>query len=508
MLWMLVKLLVFVAVVIGLAYGAGLVMDSGQTVGLRLLDMEFELGPIQALIALAVLVFVVWLVLKLLGLAIAVLRFMNGDETALRRFFMRNREKRGMDALLAAMLAQASGNGKLAIAKAEKAHKLLNQPQMTNLLIAQSAEMKGNRPLAEAHYKQLLTDTRTRFVAVQGLIRAKLEEGDKDKARKLAEKALAIEPAHEATQNTLLQLQTQAEDWQGARKTLQVKKSSGYLPRDVYRRRDAILALQEADRLAAEGNMTRAREAAIEANRLSPDLVPAAAAAARALVAQGKGSYAVRVIKKAWKVAPHPELAAAFAAIEPKESPAQRLQRFGKLLGYHAEAAETRMLRAELLIAAEDFPAARRALGDVASAAPSMRALTIMAAIERGEGADEAVVRGWLALALTAPRGPQWVCQKCQHVHASWQAVCDNCGAFDTLEWRDVPDSSGPSATQTELLPLIIGSLPGPKEASADAPESPNQAPEAEVLEGDASPGEEAAQMAAEGEEKSSPKAS
>ncbi|MCC5991021.1 MAG: heme biosynthesis protein HemY [Rhodobacteraceae bacterium] len=505
MLWMLVKLLVFVAVVIGLAYGAGLLMDSGQSVGLRVLNMEFELGPIQALIALALLVLAVWLVLKLLGLIIAVLRFMNGDETAVRRYFMRNREKRGMDALLASMLAQAAGDGKLAIAKAEKAHKLLNQPQMTNLLIAQSAEMKGNRALAEEHYKRLLSDTRTRFVAVQGLIRAKLDEGDSDKARKLAEKALAIQPAHEETQNTLLQLQTQAEDWQGARKTLKVKKSSGYLPRDVYRRRDAILALQDSDRLAAEGNMTRAREAAIEANRLSPDLIPAAAAAARALVAQGKGSYGARVIKKAWKVAPHPELAAAFAAIEPGESPTQRLQRFGKLLGYHADAAETRMLRAELLIAAEDFPAARRALGDLATAAPSMRALTIMAAIERGEGADDAVVRGWLARALTAPRGPQWICQKCQHVHASWQAICDNCAAFDTLEWRDAPDSSGPSATQTELLPLIIGSLPGPKETSADTPDT---APEAEVLEGDASPADEAAQEASAGDEKSSEKAS
>lgn len=96
--------------------------------------------------------------------------------------------------------------------------------------------------------------------------------------------------------------------------------------------------------------------------------------------------------------------------------------------------------------------------------APTLRALTIMAAVERGEGADDAVVRGWLARALTANRGPQWVCTKCQHVHASWQAICDNCGAFDTLEWRDAPDSAGPSATQTELLPLIVGSLPRPPE--------------------------------------------
>ncbi|MGY6696208.1 MAG: heme biosynthesis HemY N-terminal domain-containing protein [Roseinatronobacter sp.] len=459
MFWTLIKILLFVAIVLGLAFAAGQVMDSDQTVGLRIFDMEFVLGPLQAVIGLAVALITLWVILKLIGLVVAILRFMTGDETAVRRFFMRNREKRGLDALLSALIAQAEGDGKTAIAKAEKAHKLLNRPVMTNLLVAQAAEMKGNRELAEERYKALLSDNRSRFVAVQGLIRAKLDQGDKDKARALAAKALDMQPAHEATQNTLLGLQTELEDWSGARKTLLVKKSSGHLPRDVWRRRDAVLALQESDRLAAKGELERARETAIEANRLSPDLIAAAVAAAQALVAQGKSSYAAKVIKKAWKVQPHPELAAAFAAIEQDETPIQRQARFQKLLRIQPEADESKLLGAELLIAVEDFPAARRALGDLYERKPTVRALTIMAAIERGEGADDSVVRGWLARALTAPRGPQWVCAKCQHVHASWEAICDNCGAFDTLEWRDPPDSTGPSATQTELLPLIVGSL-------------------------------------------------
>lgn len=470
MFWTLLKLLLFVVVVLGLAYGAGALMDSGQTVGLRILDMEFTLGPIQAVIAFGAFLLALWLVLKALALSVAVLRLMNGDETALRRFFTRNREKRGLDALLAAMLAQSSGDAKLAIAKAEKAHKLLNRPLMTNLLIAQSAEMKGNNAMAINHYKGLLDDPRSRFVGIQGLIRAELALGDTAKARALAAKALDMQPAHEATQNTLLKLQTEAEDWKGARKTLEIKKSSGHLPRDVYRRRDAVLALQEADALAAKDDLPRAREAAIEANRLSPDLVPAAVAAAQALVAQGNQSAATRVVKRAWKTAPHPELASAFAGIEKDETPRQRLGRFEKLLKMHPQADEARLLRAELLISVEDFPAARRALGDLFEVRPTARSLTIMAAVERGEGADDAVVRGWLARALTANRGPQWVCTNCQHVHAGWQAICDNCGAFDTLEWRDAPDSAGPSATQTELLPLIVGSLPKPQ------PDSPEDA--------------------------------
>ena len=436
MLWTLIKILLFVALVIALAFGFGQLIDSSQTVELRIFDMEYVLSPLMALAVLAVSLVALWLVLKLLGLALAVLRFMNGDETAVRRYFTRNREKRGLDALLLSMIAQAEGDGKTAIAKAEKAHKLLNRPVMTNLLVAQAAQQKGNQALAIERYKALLEDNRTRFVAVQGLLRAKLEQGETEKAAALAQKALDINPGHEATQNRLLEMQTKAEDWAGARKTLLLKKTAGYLPRDVWRRRDAILALQDAETLAASGDLNRARETAIEANRLSPDLIPAAVAAARALVAQGKGSY---------------------AAIEPDETPRQRVARFEALLRKGPEVAEAKLLRAEMLLAAEDFPAARRALGNLYETEPTARALTIMAAIERGEGSDDAVVRGWLARAVTAKRGPQWVCAKCQHVHSSWQAVCDNCGAFDTLEWREAPEGAGPSDAQAGLLPLIIG---------------------------------------------------
>ena len=91
-----------------------------------------------------------------------------------------------------------------------------------------------------------------------------------------------------------------------------------------------------------------------------------------------------------------------------------------------------------------------------------------MAAVERGEGSDEAVVRGWLARAITAPRGPQWCCDKCQAIHAQWAPICENCGGFDTLSWREPAEGAGPSTTGSELLPLILG---GPKPGPVDMPD-------------------------------------
>ncbi|MFY0633468.1 MAG: heme biosynthesis protein HemY [Vannielia sp.] len=469
MLWSVLKILFFVVIVAALALGAGFVMENGPSVLLRVGSIEFAPSPLVAIICALLLLLAVWLILKLAGLLVAVVRFLNGDETAMSRYFDRHREKRGYEALSEGMMALASGEGQLALTKANRAERYLGKPELTRLLTAQAAEQVGDRKTAEEAYKAMLTDDRTRFVGVRGILKQKLADGDTETALKLAEKAFAMKPGHTETQDTLLQLQAGQSDWAGARKTLSAKLKHGSLPRDVHRRRDAVLALSEAKDVIEEGGTIEAREAAIEANRLSPDLVPAAVMAAHGYIAQDKPRYATRVLKKAWDAQPHPDLAAAFAAIQPDETPEARLKRFQPLLRSHPEHEETRLLAAELNLAAEDFPAARKAVAQIASAeGANARALTIMAAVERGEGGDDHVVRAWLARAVTAPRGPAWVCDNCQNIHGHWAPTCDNCGAFDTLSWREPPRSEVSMPGGVEMLPLLVG--PAPKPVPEDAP--------------------------------------
>jgi HemY protein len=308
----------------------------------------------------------------------------------------------------------------------------------------------------------MISDQSSRFVGVRGIMKQKLSDGDDETARQLAEKALALRPKHEEVQDTLLKLQAQAQDWAGARKTLSTKLKTGTLPREVFKRRDAVLALSASKDVVKEGATLEQQEQAIEANRLSPDLVPAAAMAARAYLSKGKKRQAVKVLKKAWEVQPHPGLAYAFAEIEPEETAQARIKRFALLAKIKPEHDETRLMMAELHIVAEDFPEARRQLGDLAERAPDARAITLMAAIERGEGASDAVVQGWLAKALTAPRGPQWVCGNCHHIHAEWAPVCEHCSSFDTLSWETPETPEIASATAAHMLPLIVGASQEP----------------------------------------------
>ena len=476
MLWSLIKIILFVVLVAAATMGAAYLMELEGGVRIVAAGYEVNLTPLYAVMLLIALVFAVWVILRLLAFLIATLKFINGDETAITRYFNRNREQKGYQALSEGMMALAAGEGRLAMAKASKAERYLHKPELTNLLTAQAAEMTGDRRKAEEVYKRLLKNDATRFVGVRGIMKQKLADGDMTTALKLAEKALDLRPKHEETQDVLLRLQASAHDWAGARRTLGAKLKHGSLPRDVHKRRDAVLALSEAKDVLQEGNDISAREAAIEANKLSPDLIPAAAFAARGYIDQGNAKYATRVIKKAWAAQPHPDLAAAFAAIVPDETPAARLKRFKPLIAQHPDHVESRLLLAELNIAAEDFPEARRALGDLVDTAPDARVLTVMAAIARGEGASDVVVKGWLARALTAPRGPQWVCEKCHNIHPEWVPICENCKSFDTLAWTAPPAGAPTAPGGSEMLPLIVGSI---EDKSSD---DPTNVPDAEIL--------------------------
>lgn len=459
MLLSLLKILLFFAVILAVAVGLNTLSATSEGVRVVLAGTEYTLGPVQAVVALLVLLVAVWALFKLLGILWAFLRFITGDETAINRYFARSRREKGYEALSQGLLAVAAGEGKLAQEQATRAAKYLDDPRATRLLSAQAAEVAGDDARAEAVYREMLEDDRTRFVGVRGLLKQKLAAGETQTALQLAQKAYALRPRNADMQNTLLELSTKQGDWKGARSVLKDKRKQGELPQDVHIRRDAVLALQEARDVLSHGSSVSAREAAISAAKASPDLIPAVVLAARSYLAQKDPRNAERLLEKAWSVRPHPDLAAAYAEVKPDETPNQRLRRFEALMRKKPDDEETRLLRAELLLANEDFPGARRALGDLAEKHPTTRTLSIMAAIERGAGGDDAAVRAWLVKAMNASRGPQWVCDKCETVAEDWAPVCENCGGFDTLSWREPVQkrSTAVATSGAELLPLLIG---------------------------------------------------
>ena len=152
MLLSLLKILFFFAVVLVVSLGAVQLSETGQMLRIEYAGTEYALTPVKAVVALLVLMVLAWLVFKALGLVLAFIRFIAGDETAIDRYFARSRERKGYEALGEGMLAVASGEGKLAQDKAAKAEKYLNMPHITNLLSAQAAEVAGDKTRAGQVY--------------------------------------------------------------------------------------------------------------------------------------------------------------------------------------------------------------------------------------------------------------------------------------------------------------------------------------------------------------------
>ena len=99
MIWSLAKILAFVIAVTALTFGATRLMDIEGGAAVSMAGSEVILSPLQLVFGLGILIVAVWLLLKLGAFAVATFKFLNGDETAISRYFDRNRERKGHEAL-------------------------------------------------------------------------------------------------------------------------------------------------------------------------------------------------------------------------------------------------------------------------------------------------------------------------------------------------------------------------------------------------------------------------
>lgn len=475
MLWLIIRSTFYFLLLAAAAWAGMVLLETPGSVEVVWGDHAYAMRPLAAVFAAIVLMFALWLIWKIIGLGVAVFTFFfTGDRTALERYWARRAHKRGLAALSESLIALAAGDGKRASAKARRAEMLLDEPALTQIVNAQASLLAGEKHRARRYFEKLSADRDSEIAGIKGLLSMSMEEGDTDRALRLARRAFALQPRENGTLDALLGLQAQTGDWRGARDTLRAKAKAGHLPKDVAARREGVLLLADARLALADNEEERARSAALEAVRKAPSLAPAAALATELMARAGQARKAGRVAVDAWRHGPHPSIAAAFAAIHPDESPEDRRLRFRTLTAAAPKHPETRMLEAELALAAGQFGAARKALGDLAEGAPTARACAIMAAIEKGEGAPEKVVRGWLARALTATRGAQWCCDNCGFIAPDFTPLCPNCDAFDTLTWREIDANADDSASGAAMAPLLVGE---------DEPEPEDMATEAEALE-------------------------
>lgn len=351
--------------------------------------------------------FVIFLIL-LLGAGVAFLIWFFGLPRRLSRARQRAKRDRGIEALETALLAAAGGDPRTARREARKAQLLLERDAAPRLIAAQAAEQMGDLIGAESQFAAMLGDPRTMIVGRRGLAAAALARRDFDTAILHAAQAFDENPNARWAFDLLFDAQVRAGRWEEAIETLGIGVRRRHVPEDAARRRRAVLLAAAADELEIK-EPPRARDLAEQAASLSPAFAPAAALAARLLLLAGKSWRAAGLLEDAWSAAPHPAIALAYRDLKPDETPAQRAKRMGGLSQMNAEHRESRILAAELALAAGDGTAASAQLAPLVrlEREPSARLCGLFAQAAQARG-DMAEARRWVAQAALAPGEPDW----------------------------------------------------------------------------------------------------
>ena len=376
-------------------------------------------------------------------------RFLIGGPRRAWRWNRDRRRRHGYAALTRGLVAVAAGDPQEARRHARRAEVLLDEPPLTMLLAAQTAQIVGDEQEAKRHFRRMLESPQTEFLGLRGLITQALKSGDQDEALKLARRARALRPQTGWVQTTLFELESRGGDWRAAQVTLRQAKKLGALPPAMARRHEAAVALERSRQAVQEGRDGDALADAEQAWQAEPDHAAVAPALAARYLAAGKSRAALRIIEQAWTRAPHGDLAALFLRVKEASEPLARVKLIERLASLAPRHVESHLALARATLDAKLWGEARRHLLNVIAATGGVASAGVArlhARLEEEEGADPAAARSWLAKASEAPADPAWICGACGAAHGEWRAICGHCGAFDRIVWSARPEVTQPMA--------------------------------------------------------------
>jgi HemY protein len=435
----MIRVIMFLLAVAVLAAGFAWLADRPGEVAVTWLGYRLETSVMVAGLALVVLMIALTLVWAFVR---GILR--SPEQVSL--FFRHRRAVKGYLALTRGLIAIGAGDLKLARRSADDAARLSPGDPLTLLLIAQSAQMAGDRAAAERAFRDMTKRDDTKLLGLRGLYIEAQRRNDAHGARLVAEEAAKATPGLAWAGQAVLDDRCAASDWAGALDALDHMKSA--LPKAEYRRKRAVLltaraqALEEIDRDAS-------RAAILEAVKLAPDLVPAAALAGRRLAESSDWRKARKILETAWTINPHPDIAEAYANLRLGDSARERLTRMQKLAAKVEGQREGALAVARAALDAGEFKTARDALAPYLSA-PTRRVAALMAEIEETEHGDTGRVREWMSRAVRAAGDPVWTADGV--VSERWLPVTPN-GRLDGFEWKLPLAELGVSRPVIEVAP-------------------------------------------------------
>jgi HemY protein len=429
-------------------------------------DLVITFGGYQYQVTLMVAAVVVAAIVLAVMLSWWLLKSIWYSPYTVSRYFRVRRRDRGYQALSTGMIAAGAGDAGLARRKKKEAMKLISADQepLIHLLDAQASLLEGDHEAARRKFEAMLDDPETRLLGLRGLYLEAERLGDRTAARHYAAKATEAAPQLEWASESTLEEKTEAGEWDEALRLVGAQKSTRQIEREAANRRKAVLLTAKA-MATLDADPAGAKTAALEANRLAPDLVPAATTAAKALFRLADIRKGSKILEAAWKKEPHPEIADVYVHARPGDSTHDRLTRAKKLQSLRQNHVESALVVARAALDAGEFELARREAEAAARLDPREASWLLLADVEEAETGDHGKVRQLLGKAVRAPRDPAWVADGV--VSERWAPVSPVTGRLDAFEWK-VP---------AERLAQLVESLHDEPEPARPAPRAIATAP-------------------------------
>lgn len=241
------------------------------------------------------------------------------------------------------------------------------------------------------------------------------------------------------------QLRARNGDWDGAIQALRRADRLGDTAVPPVHYRQAAVSFAAALQAFAQEDPDRAESWLNSAVSASPAFSPAAASLCRQMVERGRKKAATRLLLKAWAASPHPELAAAYLAIDPTETAARRLERARLLIRNNPDDRESRLLLAGAALGAGQPKVARDALMPLLGQGRLHARVAGLAAQAFEQLGTEAIPEAVRAAVLHGEAEPDWACATCGHHSSDWVLICPSCSDAGSKQWP------GKSAAQTQL---------------------------------------------------------
>jgi HemY protein len=369
--------------------------------------------------------------LLLAAILALLLRWIIAMPGRLSRWSARRRRDRGDRAVEEALAALAAGDIGNARRSTMLAREKLGDRALTLWLDSRAAIAAGDEVAADAALKQLAAAPRGAVPGLRGLASRAAHAGHTAEARRLLADATRSVRAP-ALIEAELELALRDRDWTAAHALARAQNLAG--------QRRAEIALAAA-RAAPEGD---ARVALLrEAAAADPSFAPATAEYASALLARGEMRRANRTLREAWRLGPHPALAAVALRPRPGEDSRAVAARVAEL-AIEAPGAASHMLRARAYLDARQWPEARQQIAAARESGAASRAVHLMLAdlVEAEPAMDDAAratqreqAREHLRDAAMAAPDPAWRCRVCGTSYETWVPVCDACGTALSLDW-------------------------------------------------------------------------